>query len=229
MKNLITTDHGVTLVIDKKEPRVSHFDIAKELEIQAYNAIRQVDDWLSDFEELGVVVFQTRKPPKGTEGGRPERVAYLNEDQCFLLLSYSRNTATVRRAKINRIKAFKAAREALAQNKEQYLPLYHACHDSVHQIAIKAKQCGSTTPERMYHMNVERLINKTLGIEAGTRHTLKPQQKAAVSMAYLIYEESCMQTLEAGLPANDAYAMARPRIEQLAAMTNTQRLERTAC
>ena len=159
MKNLITTDHGVTLVIDKKEARVSHFEIAKVLEIQAYNTIRQIDDWRSDFEELGVIVFQTRKPPKGTTGGRPERVAYLNEDQCFLLLSYSRNTATVRRAKINMVKAFKAAREALEQDQEQYLPLYHACHDSVHQIAMKAKQCGSATPERMYHMNVEKLTD----------------------------------------------------------------------
>lgn len=52
----------------------------------------------TDFEEFGKVMFQTRPLPSGQR----EKIALLNEDQAFLLLTYSRNTAKVRALKIKR-------------------------------------------------------------------------------------------------------------------------------
>lgn len=221
MKNLITTDNGVAIVVDKKEARVSHKEIAAMLDIEPRSAMQTLNDNRSDFEELGILRFQNAVI-KGR--GQPEKVAYLNEDQCFLLLSHSKNTTASRRAKLNMVKAFKAARDALTQNEMQYLPMHHACHDSVHQIAMQARAQGSNTPEAMFHMNVEKLINKVFGFPPHMRDTLTPQQQTQVSMAYTIYEQSTQHVLSRGLPANDAYTLAKPRIEQLAGMMNIQQL-----
>ena len=216
--------NGVAIVMDKKEARVSHFEIARVLDIQAKSTLQLITDYEADFNELGVLRFENAKPLKGTSGGRPERIAYLNEDQSFLLLSYSRNTEKVRCTKVRMVKAFKAARDALALHETQYLPMHHACHDGVHQIAMQARAQGSTTPEAMFHINVEKLINKVFGFPPHMRHTLTPQPQTQVSMAYTIYEQSTQHVLSQGLPANDAYALAKPLIEQLAGMMNIQQL-----
>lgn len=225
MKNLITTDSGIAIVVDKTEARVSHFEIARVLDIQAKSMLQLITDYENDFNELGVLRFENAKPLKGTSGGRPERIAYLNEDQSFLLLSYSRNTETVRRAKVRMVKAFKAAREALTQHETHYLPTHHVCHDGVCQIVMQARAQGSTTPEAVFHMNVEKLINKVFGLQVNMRHLLTLQELAQVSMAYSIYASCCDHVLKQGLPANDAYKLAKPRIEHLARMVKIERLE----
>lgn len=216
--------NGVAIVMDKKEARVSHFEIARVLDIQAKSTLQLITDYEADFNELGVLRFENAKPLKGTSDGRPERIAYLNEDQSFLLLSYSRNTEKVRCAKVRMVKAFKAARDALALHETQYLPMHHALHDKQHLIALKAKADGSKTAESVFHMNGEKLINRVFGFDAGTRSTLSVGQKAAVSMAYSIYANCCDHVLNQGLPANDAYALAKPRIEQLAGIMDIQQL-----
>lgn len=221
MKNLITTNSGIAIVVDKTEARVSHKDIAAALNLESRSMMRLLTDNIKDFEELGLLRFKNAII-KGR--GQPERIAYLNEDQSFLLLSYSRNTETVRRAKVRMVKAFKAAREALTQHETQYLPMHHACHDSVRQIAMHARAQGSTTPEAMFHMNIEKLINKVFGLQVNTRHMLTPQVQTQVSMAYSISASCCDHVLKQGLPANDAYALVKPRVEQLANMMRIERL-----
>ena len=81
MKPLLTTDSGIAIALDKDEPLVSHRDISIALGIEPRSMMQLIKDYLCDFQELGVVRFQNAKPPKGTDGGRPERIAYLNEDQ----------------------------------------------------------------------------------------------------------------------------------------------------
>ena len=189
MKALLTTDSGIAIALDKDEPLVSHRDISIALGIEPRSMMQLIKDYLCDFQELGVVRFQNAKPPKGTDGGRTERIAYLNEDQSFLALTYSRNTPKAREAKVRLVKAFKAAREQLAQRTTQYLPLHHSAHSKAHLIALKARQDGSKAGETLFHSNMERLINKVFGIEVNSRHTLSAQQCATVCMAYAIYDE----------------------------------------
>ena len=44
-------------------------------------------------------------------------------------------------------------------------------------------------------------------------------------MAYAVYEECSEYVLVNDLPANDAYSLAKPRIQQLAEMMNLKQLE----
>lgn len=92
------------------EPRVDSRLISAQLNVKHINSMELIRDYLSDFEEFGVVRFKTEKPLKGTPGGRPQKFALLNEDQSYLLLSYGENTPQAREAKKALIRAFSNAR-----------------------------------------------------------------------------------------------------------------------
>ena len=92
-------------------PRVDSRELAQRMGVKHKNTIELLDKHKADFLELGVLPFQTEKP-SGPNGGRPERFALLNEDQAYLLLTYSRNTAKVRGLKVKLVQAFSAARKA---------------------------------------------------------------------------------------------------------------------
>lgn len=104
------SDNVIQLVHSAGEARVDSRVIAEQLGIQHESSYDQIKKYRSDFEELGVVRFETGKP-SGGKGGRPEKFALLNEDQAYLLLSFSRNTKRVRRLKVNLVKAFRDARD----------------------------------------------------------------------------------------------------------------------
>ena len=105
MSNIIqlkTVDH---------EARVDSVEIAGHLGIAHKAALQLVRRYADDFRELGLLPFEMA--PFATTGGKQARqVALLNEDQCYLLLSYSRNTERVRGLKLALVKAFGQARHA---------------------------------------------------------------------------------------------------------------------
>lgn len=93
------------------EPRVDSVEIAEHLGVAHKAAIQLVRRYADDFRELGALPFEMA--PFATLGGEQSRqVALLNEDQCYLLLSYSRNTKRVRSLKLALVKAFGQARRA---------------------------------------------------------------------------------------------------------------------
>ena len=146
-------------------PRVDSRELAQRMGVKHKNTIELLDKHKADFLELGVLPFQTEKP-SGPNGGRPERFALLNEDQAYLLLTYSRNTAKVRGLKVKLVQAFSAARKAAEQRKCDYLPTYHLAHDALKGLA----------PDRLrqqhLHMNVNKLLNKVAGLDAGPQDQL---------------------------------------------------------
>jgi len=146
----------------KAEPRIDSRLLARQLGNKHKNVRELLEQHRADFMELGVLRFETAKPISD-QGGRPEKFAMLNEDQCYLLLTYSRNTARTRQLKVQLVKAFGEARRAAGQHSAEYLPTYHQLHDELHALA------AGSDHERHVHMNVNRLINKTVGLEAGQR------------------------------------------------------------
>lgn len=157
---------AITIVTTKDEARVDTRDLAHHLGIQHRSAFKLVEAYPEDFKALGVVRFEIAKPPKGAKGGRPERSALLTEDQAYLLLAYSRNTAKVRALKVELVKAFRDARAASQAREQDYLPGYHQMHDVAHALAA-----GSPN-EKFVHINLNKLVNRVAGIEAGQRRTL---------------------------------------------------------
>ena len=82
--------------------------VASELGILHKNFKELIRTYQSDFEQLGTLAVGSAE----STGGRPETFFYLNEDQCYLSLTYSLNTPKVRAAKLKLVQAFRAAREA---------------------------------------------------------------------------------------------------------------------
>ena len=147
------------LTLVKKERRADTRLLAQHLGNQHKNVFELVKNYKADFEQLGKVTFQTEALPSG----QLEKFALLNEDQAYLLLTYSRNTTKVRALKVKMVKAFAEARRAAEVRQVEYLPAYHQLHD-----AIKVAANGSPN-ERFIHMNANKALNQLAGVESGQR------------------------------------------------------------
>ncbi len=167
----------VKLIADNVQARVDTRLLAKHLGGRHQSMFELVKGHRSDFEELGLLRFQTGEI-RGR--GQPEKFALLNEDQCYLLLTFSRNTAKVRHLKVRLVKAFRDARRAAEHRQTEYLPTYHALHDQIQVLAAE-----SSNPQ-FVHMNVNKLINSVAGLDAGQRRGLDLPQQSMVVVAQAV-------------------------------------------
>lgn len=167
----------ITLTCERVDTR----DMARHLGNQHENVMRLIKEYRADFEAFGFLRFQTGEI-KGR--GQPERSALLNEDQCYLLLTYCRNTAKVRAFKVELVKAFAQVRRAAAIRQTEYLPSYHALHD-----AIKAIANGSPS-ERWLHVNANKALNRLAGLRAGQRRTAGPMEQSILAVGALLAAEA---------------------------------------
>lgn len=109
------------------EPRADTRVLAEQLGIKHQNAYETVKNYKADFEQLGILRFETGEI-RGR--GQPVKLALLNEDQCYLLLAFSRNTPRVRQLKVNLVLAFKEARiSGRRTNAHDRLPMAHRVLD----------------------------------------------------------------------------------------------------
>jgi hypothetical protein len=118
MSNIIARERDGVLVVDSRlvalELGVNHGDWFKNVLLKYQQEIE------ADF---GVIGFENGKPLKASQGGRPERFAWLSEEQATVLMTYSRNTEQVRRCKRQLVRAFCEAKQLIktvipAQNQE---------------------------------------------------------------------------------------------------------------
>jgi len=104
MTNITIQTINSTLVVDSRL-------IASELGIQHKNVKELIKTYQADFEGFGQVAFETQ----AGDVRYAETFYLLNEDQCYLLLTFVKNTPEARQAKVNLVKAFKVAREKVVQ------------------------------------------------------------------------------------------------------------------
>lgn len=106
-------DNVIQLKTFNHEPRVDSREISQHLGVEHKAAFQMVSQYRADFMELGLLPFEMEAVKReGERGAKHHRFALLNEDQCYLLLSYSRNTKKVRGLKLALVKAFREARRA---------------------------------------------------------------------------------------------------------------------
>ena len=177
--NITPITDAFTLTTVQAEPRIDSRLLAKSLGTKHQSTFELLKEHRTDFEELGKVRFETGASP-GSKTGQTERFALLNEDQSYLLLTYSRNTAHTRQLKVKLVKAFGEARRAAGQHGTEYLPSYHQLHDELHTLA------AGSDHERHVHMNVNRLINKTVGLEPGQRSAASMPVQSLLTVAQAV-------------------------------------------
>ena len=200
------TTPAIRLAVTKTDDRIDSRLLAAHLGIQHESVARQLVDYASDFEALGVLRFQVGKP--GASGGRPERFALLTEDQAYLALAFSRNTAKVRALKVRLVQAFREARAAREMNQTEYLPGYHRLHDQIAALAAGSEH------ERHVHQNFNRLINKAVGVPAGQRKVAPLPVKSMIVVA----QHLAVVAAQAAGDHREAYQLAKHALEPLRAM-----------
>jgi len=101
-------------VLHNDQPMTTSLTIAEGVELQHKNVLELIRKHLDSLTEFGGVAFETR--PFDTPGGVQQReIAWLNEPQATLLITFMRNSETVVRFKVALVKAFYELREQLAR------------------------------------------------------------------------------------------------------------------
>jgi phage regulator Rha-like protein len=209
----------IALTEKKREARVDSRVLAEHLQNQHKNVLALLDKYRSNFEELGIFAFETRKSKRGL----PERFALLNEDQSYLLLTFSGNTKHIVGLKVELVKAFSRFRQH-QQSEADYLPFYHELHDQVKALADRAHQCGSNAPERVFHININKLINDVFGLESGQRSGLSVHLRAKVTAANVIAKELLEEAIAKGYDHKAAHLHVKQGI-QLFANASVRRMK----
>jgi phage regulator Rha-like protein len=124
-------------MLDKKsnKPVTSSIVIADHVCLQHKNVLAMIKQNLADFEEFGLVAFETRPRSRGQHGGGSTEYANLNEQQATLLLTYMRNSVIVKQFKVKLVKAFYELAEA--QRNKPPAPLSRL---EILQMALEAEQ-----------------------------------------------------------------------------------------
>ena len=128
----------------KKEPYTTSEIIAECAEVQHHTITRLIRENKADFEELGILGFKIHKLDTR---GQPKKSYILNEQQATLLITYLKNTETVRQFKLNLVKAFFEMREELSKFRLQRAlekPKRKTLHDSIETWSNAPKHAHST-------------------------------------------------------------------------------------
>lgn len=176
------------VLLHHNEPMTTSLAIADGTENSHESVIKLVRKYVEDLQEFGTFGFEIQK-----SGGRPTEIAYLNEPQATLLITYLRNTDTVRRFKIALVKAFYEMRDRLrgAPSRDEPLTLSHradiavAADRTFRSFLRSARSAGLRLPQALRQANT-RTIERT-GIDMLAELAVDP---------------------DAGIPASGAVAVA---------------------
>lgn len=209
----------ITLTVKKQEARVSSESMAGNLKIAHKNVLALINSNKHEFEELNPLAFETRKGEPLRQGGfaKSTRYALLTEDQSYLLLTFTKNTARTKPLKVELVKAFSRFRNQKQEAKD-YLPFYHALHDAVKTLAEYAHANGSTAKPAFFHITYNKLIDKACGIETGQRANLDVNTRVNATNAAAFIVVTIRNGINVGVDYHDIYKQAK---EKVAAVTYT--------
>jgi len=202
------------LTTTKTEKRVDTRLMAMHLGNQHRHVMALIEKYADKFRGFSQLLFKNAVGERNQGGGNPERFALLNEDQAFFLLSLSRNSDRVVDLKVKLIQAFCEARRAADQRQGEYLPTYHQLHDVIHSLA-----CESSN-EKFVHMNVNKLVNRAAGVEAGQRATLALPQQSMLIVAQAV----AASAMKGAADHHAGYERVKRSLQALAAATHLEQL-----
>ena len=142
-----------------------------------HKSVKQIiNDYKNEFKQFGTLTILKRK----SSGGRPEQYYLLNEMQATFLMTLLRNSETVVQFKIDLIKEFYRMRRLLMEKQtadwqQSRLIGKQTRKNETDIIMTKliphAESQGSKNAGKLY-MTYSKLVNMTLGIQAGERNNL---------------------------------------------------------
>jgi hypothetical protein len=151
------------------------------------------------------VSFKNADGERKQGGGKAERYVLLTEDQAYFVLNLSRNTEAVVNLKVKLIQVFSEYRRAADMRRTEYLPSYHHLQDVIHALS------GTSSNEGRVHMNVAKLINKTVGLESGQRATASIPQHAML----IVVQTLAARAMQSGQDHRDGYQRVKQSLQAL--------------
>ena len=212
------TDFSIALI--KSEFRVDSRTLAPFLDQRHRNLLELLDKYPEDFEEISPLTVLAEKGVALPQGGfaKPSRYYMLTEDQCYLLLTYSKNTLEARKRKIKLVKAFRDARTQLAKRdiaRIEGKAVRHLETDAIRDLVEYARTNGSKSAE-MYYMTITKMTNSALGIDAGQRDNLDARKLNEIKIAETMVQIAISDGINAGLNYKDIYKLCKDRVSAIA-------------
>lgn len=216
----IMTDFSIALI--KSEFRVDSRTLAPFLDQRHRNLLELLDKYPEDFEEISPLTVLAEKGVALPQGGfaKPSRYYMLTEDQCYLLLTYSKNTLEARKRKIKLVKAFRDARAQLALRDMARIEgkaVRRTETDAIKDLVEYATAKGSSNA-KMYYASITRMTNELLGIESGMRDKLEHKQLQQIKVAETIVEMAIRDGLKAELNYKDIYKLCKDRVSAISSV-----------
>lgn len=205
MREIIEIDQNQVPLVDSRL-------MASRLDVRHRDMMRDVlDKYSGDFFEFGNFA---RNLAKSKSAGRPQPYYLLNEDQCYLLLTYIKNTPRARALKVSLVKAFSEVRKELAAIKAERLDAKAVRKLETQAIADMveyARAQGSKSAE-MYYANITKMTNAALGIEAGARDKLDAATLRKIKLAETLVDIAIRDGMKARLHYKDIYKEAKSKV-----------------
>ena len=208
-----STGAGLALTTTATEARIDSRLLALQLGNQHRHVMALLDKYLGKLKQLGHVSFKNADGDRKQGGGKAERFALLTEDQAYFVLNLSRNTETVVNLKVKLIQVFSEYRRAADMRRTEYLPSYHHLQDAIHAVS------ATSSNEGRVHMNIAKLLNKTVGLESGQRAVAAIPQQAMMIVAQTI----AARAMQSGNDHRDGYQRVKEAMHTLAACTRLER------
>ena len=215
-----------------KQALTTSLIVAEGTDNQHESIMRLINEHKTRFERWGQIYFTDLKSGN-PKGGRPTKVALLNEQQATFLITLLRNNEIVLDFKSELVDRFYKMREVLRNHqdpqwqttrfdvKEGYKTLSAVVQD-LHKFAVTQ---GCKVSEKVFYMNFAKLINKTLGIDAGTRDTLAAWQLYEIEKLQFIARTVIKGLLAQGANYHEPYHQLKSTLEAYARLSFiTQRL-----
>lgn len=211
--------NDLSIVRIKDELRTDSRLLAGFLDHRHRTILENIDKYARELKELAGLPFQTEKGAALDHGGnaRATRYAMLTEDQCYFLLTLMRNNPRVVRAKLELVKAFRSARDHIAERDAARVDgkqVRRLETDSISKLVEYASAAGSQNAG-MYYMNITKMTNKLLGITAGTRDELSPGQLKQLAAVETVVDIAIRDGIAAGLSYREVYRVAKTRVESM--------------
>lgn len=176
----------------------------------------------TDLTEFGEVRFEIAPLP-GSRTGQNITVYHLNEQQATLLMTYARNTDTVRAFKKELVRQFYAMRSLLM---ERNSPIWQDTRtltketrrietDAIKELVEYAKAQGSQNAAR-YYTSISRLANKAAGIT--DRDLAHVEQLAALMLIERVISDEIRAGMEAGKHYKQIHASLQARLNGVNAL-----------
>lgn len=204
------------------EPYTTSEIIADVAGVQRRTINKLIQKHKADFEEFGKVRFEIAPLP-GSRTGQNITVYHLNEQQATLLMTYVRNTETVRAFKKELVKQFYAMRALLM---ERNSPIWQDTRSLTREVRrieaaaiaelVQYANAQGATAAQWYYATISRLANKTAGIT--NRDTAHVEQLTALILIERVITEEIRAGISAGKPYKEIYTDLQTRLSGIQAL-----------